>query len=411
MNTFFRTITWSSRPFSRLVKSANLSYFISENQASLFRCHRQAKISIARWSLKYGVQDHFRPLCWPRTCAGPLISVRGFRLSQPRFAGPLAIFLVKLAGPFSKVVKLAAVVGGRYFRKSWRNLSKHHRLNLSKGLTIIIGGFGGFCLGLYFFHLEETPVTNRTRFMPISQKQMEELAAREHKNLLEEFANNILPPYHPDHVRVFAVAKRLVMANQSKEMENLSWQVNVVDREEINAFVLPNGQIFLFTGMLKLLPNADSLAVVLGHEMSHVILQHAAEQVSLHGFINMFLVISLALVWAVLPSDLLAIGAHWLQNRILVILLHLPYSRKLEEEADEVGLNMAAKACFDVRESPMLWRRLALSRNTNETELPTWLSTHPTHDARAEKLEGLLPKAIQIRENCQCPPLPGVQCT
>ena len=40
----------------------------------------------------------------------------------------------------------------------------------------------------------------------------------------------------------------------------------------------------------------------------------------------------------------------------------------------------------------MLWRRLALSRNTNETELPTWLSTHPTHDARAEKLEGLLPK-------------------
>ena len=38
---------------------------------------------------------------------------------------------------------------------------------------------------------------------------------------------------------------------------------------------MQNGQIFLFTGMLKLLPNADSLAVVLGHEMSHVILQHA----------------------------------------------------------------------------------------------------------------------------------------
>ena len=48
-----------------------------------------------------------------------------------------------------------------------------------------------------------------------------------------------------------------------------------------------------------------------------------AEQVSLHGFINMFLVISLALVWAVLPSDLLAIGAHWLQNRILVVSINL----------------------------------------------------------------------------------------
>ena len=37
---------------------------------------------------------------------------------------------------------------------------------------------------------------------------------------------------------------------------------------------LQNGQIFMFTGMLKVLHNADSLAVVLGHEMSHVVLQH-----------------------------------------------------------------------------------------------------------------------------------------
>lgn len=44
-----------------------------------------------------------------------------------------------------------------------------------------------------------------------------------------------------------------------------------------------------------------------------------AEKVSLHGFINMFLVISCALVWAVLPSDLLAIGAQWLQNMILAV--------------------------------------------------------------------------------------------
>lgn len=66
-----------------------------------------------------------------------------------------------------------------------------------------------------------------------------------------------------------------------------------------------------------MLHNADSLAVVLGHEMSHVVLQHAAEKVSLHGFINMLLVISCALVWAVLPSDLLAFGADFLQSMIL----------------------------------------------------------------------------------------------
>ena len=104
---------------------------------------------------------------------------------------------------------------------------------------MLLGGFGGISVGFYFFHLEETPVTNRVRFMPISHKQMQELAEREHRNLLEAWAPHILPAHHPDHLRVFVVAKRLVMANQSKEMENLSWQVNVVDKEEMNAFVLP----------------------------------------------------------------------------------------------------------------------------------------------------------------------------
>ena len=51
------------------------------------------------------------------------------------------------------------------------------------------------------------------------------------------------------------------------------------------------------------------------------------------------------------------------------------------------------QTCFDVQESPKLWRQLALSeKNDDEAESPTWLSSHPTHNDRAEKLEGLLPK-------------------
>ncbi|KAJ7307839.1 metalloendopeptidase, partial [Desmophyllum pertusum] len=133
-----------------------------------------------------------------------------------------------------------------------------------------------------------------------------------------------------------------------------------------------------------------------------------AEQVSLCGFINMFMVIVLAILWALLPTDFTALFAHWLQNRILSILLHLPYSRKLEEEADEVGMNMAAKACFDVRESPIFWRRMAVTQNQmNQPELVKWLSTHPTHNDRAENLEASLPQALEVRRRCNCPSLPG----
>ena len=131
------------------------------------------------------------------------------------------------------------------FRKWWGNLSADKRLRLTKGfnlrkekITIVIGGFGGISLAYYFFHLEETPFTHRTRFMPISHKQMQELTEAEHRNILELYAEHILPVNHPDHRRVYRVAKRLVMANHGKEMENLSWQVSVVESEEMNAFVL-----------------------------------------------------------------------------------------------------------------------------------------------------------------------------
>ena len=57
--------------------------------------------------------------------------------------------------------------------------------------------------------------------------------------MLEALTPHILPAHRPVHQRVFVVAERLVMANQIKEMENLSWQVNVVDKDEMNAFALP----------------------------------------------------------------------------------------------------------------------------------------------------------------------------
>ena len=75
--------------------------------------------------------------------------------------------------------------------------------------------------------------------MPISHKQMEELTQTEYKNALEYFGGHILPVNHPDHVRVYRVVNRLLMANYCKEMKHLAWQVNVVQNDDKNAFVLP----------------------------------------------------------------------------------------------------------------------------------------------------------------------------
>jgi len=106
-------------------------------------------------------------------------------------------------------------------------------------LIIICGTIGGLSVAYYFFHLEETPFTQRVRFMPIGNAQMEQIIESEYQHALELCSQYILPVNHPDHIRVFQVTKRLVSSNQCPEMEGITWQVNVVDTEDMNAFVLP----------------------------------------------------------------------------------------------------------------------------------------------------------------------------
>jgi predicted Zn-dependent protease len=61
-------------------------------------------------------------------------------------------------------------------------------------------------------------------------------------------------------------------------MSHLKWEVNVIQAPECNAFVLPGGKIFVFTGILPITQTEDGLAAVLGHEVAHQIARHSAEK-------------------------------------------------------------------------------------------------------------------------------------
>lgn len=113
--------------------------------------------------------------------------------------------------------------------------------------------------------------------------------------------------------------------------------------------------------------------------------------------LDILLALPIALIWAMFP-DLLAIVLQALGVNIADILLTLPYSRKLENEADYVGLKLAAKACFDVREAVVLWglMRSLTELNVASKEIP-WLSTHPNHEDRERNLSAKLPEAINLR--------------
>ncbi|EDO36157.1 predicted protein [Nematostella vectensis] len=214
-----------------------------------------------------------------------VLNDRGFHTTPHRHAWPVAVLLVKLVGPLSKISKLAAMLGGRTFRRWWQKLPAHHKHKLltldllkkrrTEKLILIGGSTGVFFLAYYVYHLEETPITHRRRFMPVGNAQMRDVIEEEYRQVLEQCGEHILPVNHPYHRRVFEVAQRLVMANRSEEIDGIKWQVNVVDTDDVNAFVLPNGQIFMFVGILRMLPNEGALATILGHEMAHAILRHA----------------------------------------------------------------------------------------------------------------------------------------
>ncbi|XP_054707556.1 metalloendopeptidase OMA1, mitochondrial-like [Uloborus diversus] len=337
-----------------------------------------------------------------------IIPVRKFHKSELRHVHPVVWFVAK------PVLKLFAVLSGRGFRKWWKDLpvdKKKYFLGIVKKNRNKIGigafAFATLCFIYYVSHLEETPITKRRRFIAFTPEQLEKINAFELQQILEGVKQQILPSSHPASVRVSRVVHRILTANSDiEEVRRKTWNVAVIESSLENAFVLPIGYVFVFTGMLKLCSNDDQLGTILAHEIAHCIQNHGAENVSFVHLLDLLSIIIIAAIWAVLPSDSISVLTHWLYQKSIQIFLQLPYSRKIETEADNVGLQLAAKACFDVRESSAFWSKMAILKNTfgSNSEIE-FLSTHPSHEKRSEYLDGLMEEALKIRTESGCPRL------
>lgn len=323
--------------------------------------------------------------------------------------GAVPPVLFTLAKPLSRVL---AVVVGRASRKWWARLPKdkqtffkqlavqHNRKLIGSG-CILIGGLAYS----YESHIQECPVTHRRRFVALTPDQVKKIAKVEFKQLLDQLSNDIVSEKHQVYQRVTGVANRLLKGNRDlRQIYDKDWTVTVVDQPIKNAFVLPSGNIFVFTGMLNTCSNDDQLGIVLGHEMAHAVLGHVAEKLTLSSFIQACLLVPMAVLWAFIPNDGVALVANWFIDQVIDVILELPFSRDMETEADEVGMEMAAKACFDVREAPAFWGKMQmLSEDPMENDKDLeFVSTHPCHSTRQTTLASLLEDAIRLRFDCGC---------
>jgi predicted Zn-dependent protease len=164
------------------------------------------------------------------------------------------------------------------------------------------------------------------------------------------------------------------------------WEVVVFQEDEANAFALPGGKIGVYTGILEPAKNQDQLATVLGHEVAHVLAQHANERVSQQMVAGALMEVAGQTVDPRLAAAL-GVGA---QVGVL-----LPFSRTQESEADLLGLDLMASAGFDPRQSVPFWQNM---EKTGGGGTPEFLSTHPSGTTRMSDLQGRMPQAMQLYE-------------
>ncbi|KAF2742862.1 hypothetical protein M011DRAFT_471896 [Sporormia fimetaria CBS 119925] len=206
----------------------------------------------------------------------------------------------------------------------------------------------------------------------------------------EEYRDQFLPDWDPRVQVVKRVLARLIpFAQGLRQGEEVAWEVHVIESPEKNAFVIPGGKVFVFTGILPLCRDEHGIAAVLGHEIAHVVAHHTAEKMSQAPFI---LLGCLALAM----FDV----SFYSSKMLFDLFMTLPGSRKQESEADYIGLMMMAQACYRPSAAADFWTRM--ERISKHEQVPQILSTHPSNTGREDKIREWLPKAFEVQEKAEC---------
>lgn len=167
----------------------------------------------------------------------------------------------------------------------------------------------------------------------------------------------------------------------AKSSTEFKYTFHVVDAPQINAFCLPGGHIFVYTGLRKVVRTDDELAAVLAHEITHAEEHHYAKQFSKSSKRGALL--GAVSIFAGLP------GAVSQGLNILDFSMSQKYSRENESQADTEGLSRMKRAGFDPNAMVTVLQRLA--DEDDDSGVDSWMSDHPEGKKRVAKIKALLP--------------------
>lgn len=244
------------------------------------------------------------------------------------------------------------------------------------------------------------PITGRRQLNLVSDGEILSASATQYKQFISQSQLSSNTTYN---AKVTQVGRRLAAATNTYLKQNgyesmlssLSWEFNVVDSKQVNAFCMPGGKIVVYTGLLNLVGNGphsdDELAAVMGHELSHALAKHANERISN----QLLLQAGGQILGAAVNTRSQLLGglinqAYGLGVQVGVM---LPFGRKQEYEADKMGLVLMAMAGYDPRYAVNFWQKMSASKGgAQQNEL---LSTHPSDANRIKEIQAYLPNALK----------------
>jgi len=246
-------------------------------------------------------------------------------------------------------------------------------------------------LALLFIGCSKAPITGRNQLIMINPSQELALGFQSAQEVLKKEKVSRDPQ---KNAMVKRIGDRIaqVATNQYAIAKSFTWEFFVIDNDaEANAFCLPGGKVFVYTGLFKYAANDDELAAVMGHEIGHALARHGAERMSSGQLQQMGgQVLGAVMQGRGNPQNTaMVMNAFGIGTQLGVM---LPHSRTQEYEADHIGLVLAAKSGYNPQAALNFWEKFSKDGQTP----PEYLSTHPAPANRIQKIRSLLPQTMPI---------------